>query len=60
MLVEDKPCPNVDIDVPSIYFSFSEVISSFRSLRAGAQLFTLFMLFLCANLHTMSSSKTLQ
>ena len=31
----------------------SEVISSFRSLRAGSQVFALFMLFLCVILHTM-------
>ena len=38
----------------------SEVISSFRSLRAGSQVFSLLMLFLCVILHTMSSSKSLQ
>ena len=38
----------------------SEVISSFKSLRAGSQAFALFMLFLCVILHTMSSGKTLQ
>ena len=38
----------------------SEVISSFRGLRAGLQMFTLFMLFLCVILHTMSSGKSLQ
>ena len=38
----------------------SEVISSFRSLRAGSQVFALFMLFLCVILHTMSSGKSLQ
>ena len=31
----------------------SEVISSFRSLRAGSQVFALLMLFLCVILHTM-------
>ena len=35
----------------------SEVISSFRSLRAGSQVFALLMLFLCVILHTMSSGK---
>ena len=35
----------------------SEVISSFRSLRAGSQVFALLMLFLCGILHTMSSGK---
>ena len=38
----------------------SEVISSFRSLRAGSQVFALLMLLLCAILHTMSSRKRLQ
>ena len=38
----------------------SEVISSFRSLRAGSQVFALLMLFLCVILHTMSSDKSLQ
>ena len=38
----------------------SEVISSFRSLRVGAQVFALLMLFLCVILHTMSSGKSLQ
>ena len=41
-------------------FSTSEVISSFRSLRAGSQVFALIMLFLCVILHTMSSGKSLQ
>ena len=35
-------------------FCISEVISSFRSLRAGSQVFALLMLFLCVILHTMS------
>ena len=38
----------------------SEVISLFRSLRAGSQVFALLMLFLCVILHTMSSSKSMQ
>ena len=38
----------------------SEVFSSFRSLRAGSQVFALIMLFLCVTLHTMSSGKSLQ
>ena len=38
----------------------SEVISSFRSLRARSQVFALLMLFLCVILHTMSSGKSLQ
>ena len=38
----------------------SKVISSFRSLRAGSQVFALLMLFLCVILHTMWSGKSLQ
>ena len=38
----------------------SEVISSFRSLRTGSQVFSLLMLFLCVILHTMWSGKSLQ
>ena len=41
-------------------FCMSEVISSFKSLRAGSQVFALLMLFLCAILHTMWSGKSLQ
>ena len=48
--------------LPYVLFVFcmSEVISSFRSLRAGSQVFALLMLFLCVILHTMSSGKSLQ
>ena len=38
----------------------SEVISSFRSLKARSQVFALPMLFICVILHTMWSGKTLQ
>ena len=38
----------------------SEVISSFRSLKTGSQVFAFLMLFLCVILHTMSSGKRLQ
>ena len=38
----------------------SEVTSSFKSLRAGSQVFALLMLFLCVILHTMSSGKNMQ
>ena len=38
----------------------SEVISSFRSLRVGSQVFAFLMLFICMILHTMSSGKSLQ
>ena len=41
-------------------FCMSVVISSFRSVRAGSQVFALLMLFLCVILHTMSSGKSLQ
>ena len=36
------------------------MISSFKSLRAGSQVFALLMLFLCVILHTMWSGKSLQ
>ena len=39
---------------------FLPVISSFKRLRAGSQVFSLCMLFLCVILHTMSSGKSLQ
>ena len=38
----------------------SEVISSFKSLRAEAQVFALFMFFICLILHTMWSGKSIQ
>ena len=38
----------------------SEVISSFKSLRARSQVFALLMLFLCVILHTMFLGKNLQ
>ena len=38
----------------------SEVISSFKSLRAGSHVVALLMLFLCVILHTMWSGKSLQ
>ena len=41
-------------------FCMSEVISSFRSLRAGSQMFALLMLCLCVILHTMSSGNNMQ
>ena len=41
-------------------FCMLEVISSFRSLRAGSQVFALLMLFLCVILHTMSLGRSLQ
>ena len=41
-------------------FYMSEVISSFRSLRTGQQVFALLMLILCVILHIMSLGKSLQ
>ena len=38
----------------------SEVISSFKSLRTGSQVFALVMLFLYVIFHTMWSGKSLQ
>ena len=43
-----------------LFVCMSEVISSFRSLRAGSQVFALLMLFLCVILHTRWSGKSLQ
>ena len=40
-------------------FCISKVISSFKSSRAGSQVFALLMLFLCVILHTMWSGKSL-
>ena len=41
-------------------FCMSEVISSFKSLRAGSHVFALLMLFLCVSLHNVSSGMSLQ
>ena len=52
--------PSVRLDAPSIClvcFSMSEVISSFKSLRS--QVFTLLIVFLCVNLHTIWPGKSL-
>ena len=43
-----------------LWFYMSEVISSFKSLRAGSQVFALFMLFRCVILHTMLSGNNMQ
>ena len=49
--------PSVHLDVPSICFVCvcvcRELISSFRSLKAGSQVFALLMLFLSMILNTM-------
>ena len=42
------------------FYVRSNLISSFKSLRAGSQGFALLMLFLCMILHTMWSGKNLQ
>ena len=58
--------PSEHLNVPSIGFVYvfcfcmSEVISLFRSLRDGSQVFALLMLFLCVILHTMWSGKSMQ
>ena len=56
--------PSVHLSVPCIGFVYvfcmSEVISSFRSLRGGSQVFALLMLFICVILHTMWLGKSLQ
>ena len=52
--------PSVRIDAPSIcFFCTSEVTSSFKSLRAGSQVLSLLMLFLCMILQTMWSGRNL-
>ena len=38
----------------------SEIISSFKRLRAGSQVFALLVLFLCVIVRAMSSDKSLQ
>ena len=40
--------------------SMWEVISSFRSLRAGSQVFAFLLVFLCVIMHTMWSGKSLK
>ena len=56
--------PSVHLSVPFIGFVYvfvcRKVISSFKSLRAGSQVLSLLMLFLCVILHTMWSGKTVQ
>ena len=52
--------PSERLGAPSICFvcgfSMSEVISSFRSLRAGSQVSAPLMLFLCVIVHTMPAT----
>ena len=56
--------PSVHLSVRSVglvcVFCMSEVISSFKSLRAGSQVSVFLMLFLCVILHTMWSGNSLQ
>ena len=56
--------PSVHLSDPSIgfvlCFCMSEVISSFKNLRAGSQMFALLMLFICVIVHNMWSGKSLQ
>ena len=42
-----------------VVFCMPVVISSFKSLRAGSQVFALLMLFICVVLHTMWSGNSL-
>ena len=64
--MEDCVCcvcdPSVHLHVSSMCLvcCVSEVISSFKSLRAGSQAFALLMLFICVILHTMGTGKSLQ
>ena len=53
----DRPCM---VFQRMCVLCMSEVISSFRSLRAGSQVFSLLMLFLCVILHNMWSDRSLQ
>ena len=52
--------PSERLDAPSICFCMSDIISSFRSLKTGSQVFALLIMFLCVILHTISSSKSPQ
>ena len=55
--------PSDRLDAPSIcffLFCMPEVIASFRSLRAGSQVFALLMLFICVISHNMPSGKSMQ
>ena len=53
---------SVQMLLPYVLFVFLYVggYPSFKSLRAGSQVFALHMAFLCVILHTMSSGKSLQ
>ena len=45
---------------PSMCVCMAKVIASFRSLRAGSQVFALLILFLCVILYTIWSGKSMQ
>ena len=51
--------PGVQLSGVCLCLSMSEVVSSFRSLRAGSQVFALLIFLLCVSLHTMWSCKSL-
>ena len=46
--------------VKQLFFGMSQVFSSFKTLRAGSQVFALFMLFISVILHTMWLAKSMQ
>ena len=46
--------------VKQLFFGMSQVFSSFKTLRAGSQVFALFMLFIYVILHTMWLAKSMQ
>ena len=57
----DRPCASkCSFHMFCVCLCVSEVISSFRSLRAGSQVCALLILFLWVILHTMWSVKSLQ
>ena len=60
MRLDPNVCLSALLDMFCLCYCMSEVISSFRSLRAESQVFALLMLFICVILHTMSSEKSLQ
>ena len=55
-----RVCTSVFVPYVLFVFCMSEVISSFKSLRAGSQVFDLLMMFLWVILHTMWSGKSLR
>ena len=59
-MVFQRVCVLCSFHMFCLWFCMSEVISSFRSLRAGPQVFALLILFLLVILHTMCSGNSLQ